>query len=99
VGQPASEVRPRDIPRGRCDESDDHLAEARETAQRIGTDRDDYRLYFVPTNVDIWSVSLAVEMCDGTEAFRRAKGVLFPTGSPRERVGHHYIDGGSRRKT
>ncbi len=77
---------------GRRDKSDDHLAEAREAAQRIGTDRDDYRLFFGPTNVDIWSVGLAVEMCDGTEAVKRAKGVHFPARTPRERVGHHHID-------
>lgn len=77
---------------GRRDESDDHLAEARETAQRIGTDRDDYRLFFGPTNVDIWSVGLAVEMCDGTEAVKRAEGLHLPAGTPRERVGHHHID-------
>jgi len=77
---------------GRRQESDAHLTEARETATRIGTDRDDYRLFFGPTNVDIWSVGLAVEMCDGTEGVKRADGVTFPKGTPRERVGHHHID-------
>ncbi|MGQ4601427.1 helix-turn-helix domain-containing protein [Nocardia sp. R6R-6] len=77
---------------GRKDVADDHLAEARETAQRIGVDRDDYRLCFGPTNVDIWSVGLAVEAMDGTEAVKRAKDLELPTETPRERLGHHYID-------
>ncbi|WP_433568143.1 helix-turn-helix domain-containing protein (plasmid) [Nocardia sp. CA-151230] len=77
---------------GRRDLADAHLAEARETAERLGEDRDDYRLCFGPANVDIWSVGLAVEMMDGTEAVRRSEDVHLPTGTPRERVGHHYID-------
>lgn len=77
---------------GRRQQADQHLAEARETAERIGTDRDDYRLFFGPTNVGIWSVGLAVEALDGTEAVKRADGVHFPAGTPRERVGHHHID-------
>ena len=72
--------------------ADAHLAEAHETAQRIGQDRDDYRLCFGPTNVRIWSVSLAVEALDGTEAVKRAEAFVPPSGAPRERVGHHWID-------
>ncbi|WP_281919782.1 helix-turn-helix domain-containing protein [Nocardia cyriacigeorgica] len=72
--------------------ADAHLAEATETARRIGRDRDDYRLCFGPTNVAIWSVGLAVEMMDGTEAVRRAEAVRIPATAPRERAGHHYID-------
>lgn len=77
---------------GRRDTADAHLAEATETATRIGTDRDDYRLCFGPTNVQIWSVGLAVEMLDGTEAVERSAKVRLPAGTPRERAGHHYID-------
>lgn len=72
--------------------ADAHLAEARETAARIGVDRDDYRLCFGPTNVSIWSVALAVEASDGTEAIKRAKGFIPPPETPRERAGHHWID-------
>lgn len=73
--------------------ADAHLAEAKETADRIGADRDDYRLCFGPTNVKIWSVGLAVEMLDGTEAIKRANSFTPPPPSaPRERVGHHWID-------
>lgn len=77
---------------GRRDTADAHLAEATETAARIGVDRDDYQLCFGPTNVQIWSVGLAVEMLDGTEAVKRSEKVRLSTGTPRERAGHHYID-------
>ncbi|PPK63492.1 helix-turn-helix transcriptional regulator [Actinokineospora auranticolor] len=72
--------------------ADEHLTEARETAQRIGADRDDYRLCFGPTNVGIWSVGLAVELCNGAEAVRRSVNFRIPDGTPRERAGHYYID-------
>ena len=53
-----------DKPVGRCvrvaaaragnrDLADAHLGEAQETAQRLGADRDDYRLCFGSTNVNI----------------------------------------------
>ena len=77
---------------GKRDLADAHLGEAQETAQRIGTDRDDYRLCFGPTNVNIWSVGLAVEMLDGTEAIKRAEKFTIPPTAQRERVGHHCID-------
>lgn len=77
---------------GRRDAADAHLAEASMTAERLGEDRDDYRLCFGKTNVGIWSVGLATEMMDGTEAVKRSKTVILPPGTPRERMGHHYID-------
>lgn len=46
---------------GDRDRADDHLSEAADAAERIGDGRDDYRLAFGPTNVDIWRVGLAVE--------------------------------------
>jgi transcriptional regulator with XRE-family HTH domain len=72
--------------------ADAHLAEAKEAADRIGVDRDDYRLCFGPTNVKIWSVALAVEMLDGTEAIKRADQLTLPRSAPREHAGHHWID-------
>ncbi|MGV9411023.1 helix-turn-helix domain-containing protein [Nocardia sp. NPDC003693] len=77
---------------GNRPDADAHLAEATETAKRIGVDRNDYELCFGPTNVAIWSVGLAVEAMDGASAVKRAKAVTLPAGTPRERVGHHYID-------
>jgi transcriptional regulator with XRE-family HTH domain len=76
---------------GDADTSDAHLHEAREAAKRTG-ERDDYRLAFGPTNVAIWSVGLAVERRDGTEAVKRARGMQFAPGTPQERIGHHWID-------
>lgn len=78
---------------GDRDTADSHLTEARTAADRIGTDRDDYRLCFGPTNVDIWSVGLAVEAMNGTEAVKRADKVLpFPAGTQVERAAHYWID-------
>ncbi|UGT60805.1 helix-turn-helix domain-containing protein [Nocardia asteroides] len=77
---------------GKRDAADVHLEEARQIAARIGTDRDDYRLCFGPANVAIWSVGLAVESMDGTEAVKRSENLRLPPETPRERVGHHYID-------
>ncbi len=77
---------------GNRDLADAHLGEAKETAQRVGTDRDDYRLCFGPTNVNIWSVGLAVEMLDGTEAIKRSEKFIIPPTIQRERAGHHCID-------
>ncbi len=77
---------------GRRDIADAHLAEAQQTAERIGADRDDYRLCFGPTNVAIWSVGLAVEAQDGTTAVDRASRIVIPPGTQRERAGHHWID-------
>lgn len=69
-----------------------HWNEANEAAQRLGADRDDYRLCFGPTNVNIWSVGLAVEAMDGTEAVKRAQRFDIPPQTQRERAGHHWID-------
>ncbi|MFI6313931.1 helix-turn-helix domain-containing protein [Nocardia fusca] len=68
-----------------------HLAEARDTAQRLGDDRDPV-LSFGPTNVGIWSVALAVEAMDAPEALTRARTLTIPAGAPKERVGHHHMD-------
>lgn len=72
--------------------ADDHWNEANEAAQRLGSDRDDYRLCFGPTNVNIWSVGLAVEAMNGTEAVKRAERFDIPPHTQRERAGHHWID-------
>lgn len=76
---------------GNRDGADSHLAEAREAAARIGHDNDPV-ITFGPTNVGIWSTALAVEMLDGPEAINRASKLVIPTGTPRGRAGHHYID-------
>ncbi|MCS7475923.1 helix-turn-helix domain-containing protein [Umezawaea endophytica] len=72
--------------------SDSHLDEARDTASRVQPGSDYYRLAFDADSVAIWSVGLAVERLDGTEAVKRADGLRFRSSTPRERVGHHWID-------
>lgn len=69
-----------------------HYAEATALADRIGHDRDDYRLQFGPTNVSIWGTSLGVELQDGPKAVALADRVHLPAGTPPERAGHHFID-------
>ncbi|MEJ7629963.1 MAG: helix-turn-helix domain-containing protein [Nocardioidaceae bacterium] len=77
---------------GDRDTADDHLAEAQDVAVRVAPDRDDYRLAFNADSVKIWSVSLAVEMADGTEAVKRSEAFAPMVSMPRERVGHYWID-------
>lgn len=77
---------------GDANTSDAHLAEARDVAQRVTLGSDHYRLAFDLDSVNIWSVGLAVERQDGTEAIKRAEGLRFSRTAPRERVGHHWID-------
>lgn len=76
---------------GKRDLADEHLAEARETALRLGDDRDTI-LSFGPTNVGIWSVALAIEAMDAPEALSRAQAIVIPVATPKERAGHHYMD-------
>jgi hypothetical protein len=47
---------------------------------------------FGPTNVNIWSVGLAVEMLGGTKAVKRSQKFMIPATTQRERVGHQWID-------
>ena len=69
-----------------------HYGEAHDAAERLGADRDDYRLAFGPTNVGIWGTSLGVELMDSGEALARADQVILTGRTPPERAGHHYID-------
>lgn len=77
---------------GDADTSDDHLSEARQAAAHVTLGSDHYRLAFDTDNVNIWSVGLAVERRDGTEAVKRADSFTLGSTAPRERVGHHWID-------
>ena len=78
---------------GDADISDAHLDEARHAAQHVTRGSDHYRLAFDANSVDIWGVGLAVERRDGTEAVTRAAAIEpFSPTTPRERVGHHWID-------
>jgi transcriptional regulator with XRE-family HTH domain len=69
-----------------------HIAAAREVADRMGADRNDYGLAFGPSNVAQHEVAVAVELEDGPEAVRRGTRVKLPASVPPVRRGHHYID-------
>lgn len=68
------------------------LEAAREVANRMGTDRNDYGLAFGPSNVAQHEVAVAVELEDGGEAVRRAGQIKLPNSVPAVRRGHYYID-------
>ncbi|GAB2812101.1 helix-turn-helix domain-containing protein [Streptomyces daliensis] len=76
--------------------TDRHLEHAREAADKLGGDRNDFQLQFGPTNTAIWSVSLCVERGRGREAVRTAEHVNrdLPADYSAERRGHHWIDVG-----
>jgi transcriptional regulator with XRE-family HTH domain len=78
---------------GDSDLSDAHLAEAQHAARHVTGGSDYYRLAFDTDSANIWAVGLAVERRDGTEAVKRAASIEpFGPTTPRERVGHHWID-------
>jgi hypothetical protein len=49
-----------------------HLDQAREIAERIGEDRDDYGTEFGPTNVVLHAVGVAAELGDTGQAIELA---------------------------
>jgi transcriptional regulator with XRE-family HTH domain len=69
-----------------------HVDAARQVADRMGTDRNDYGLAFGPSNVAQHEVAVAVELEDGEGAIRRAHNVRLGPSVPSVRRGHHYID-------
>ncbi|WP_409489512.1 helix-turn-helix domain-containing protein [Amycolatopsis sp. cmx-11-12] len=77
---------------GDTDTSETHLGEARQLAAHVTPGSDYCRLAFDRDNVAIWSVGLAVERRDGTEAVKRASEMQISPTTPGERVGHHWID-------
>lgn len=80
---------------GKRQESDAHLAEARDIATLTGEGANYYGLEFGPANVGLHEVSAAVEMADGTLAVTRAAHVEstdHPATLPPERIGHYRIE-------
>lgn len=69
-----------------------HLGAAREAADVMGVDRDDYGLAFGPSNVTQHEVSVAVELEDGAEAVKRGRAARLGATVPAVRRGHHWID-------
>lgn len=77
---------------GSAQEAWAHVQAAREVANRMGRDRNDYGLAFGPSNVVQHEIAVAVELEDGSEAVRRAARVKLPSTVPPVRRGHYYID-------
>jgi transcriptional regulator with XRE-family HTH domain len=77
---------------GRASPAWDGVSRAREVSSRVGRDTRDYGLLFGPANVTIHEVAVAVELGDADEAIRRGAHLALPSGLPRERSSHHYID-------
>jgi transcriptional regulator with XRE-family HTH domain len=77
---------------GSAQEAWGHIDAAREVANHMGRDRNDYGLAFGPSNVGQHEVAIAVELEDGNEVVRRARNVRLPATVPPVRRGHHYID-------
>lgn len=69
-----------------------HIDAARQVAERMGMDRNDYGLAFGPSNVAQHEVAVAVELEDGGDAIRRAHNIRLGPSVPSVRRGHHYID-------
>lgn len=69
-----------------------HIDAARQAADRMGRDRNDYGLAFGPSNVAQHEVAVAVELEDGADAIRRARAVRLGPAVPAVRRGHHHID-------
>jgi hypothetical protein len=63
-----------------------HLARAREAAERLGEDRNNFNTEFGLTNVTLHAVVCAVELGDAGEALERADEVDFSTLSPERRA-------------
>ncbi|WP_153812131.1 helix-turn-helix transcriptional regulator [Streptomyces sp. SUK 48] len=74
--------------------AEQHWVKAKEAAEQLGQDRNDFQLQFGPTNVAIWGVSLPVELGNGRVAVDRAEQVRLPQHFAPERHSHHYIDVG-----
>ena len=76
-------------------QSDAHLAEARDIATLTGEGANHYGMEFGPANVGLHEVSAAIELADGTLAVTRAEHVQADHDStvlPPERIGHYRID-------
>lgn len=69
----------------------EHLADAKKIAMRIGADRNDFDTEFGPTNVQLHTVAVAVDLGDAGEALEVAQGIDASGLSP-ERQSRLLID-------
>lgn len=75
------------------DAAETHLTEARGIAAAVAGQRySNYGTGFRPSNVDIHSVAVPVELSDGTTAVSRAEQIHLPKSVAPSRAGHHWID-------
>ncbi|TLF82670.1 helix-turn-helix domain-containing protein [Nocardia cyriacigeorgica] len=73
--------------------AESHLTEARGIAAAVAGQRySNYGTGFRPSNVDIHSVAVPVELSDGTTAVARAEQIRLPKSVAPSRAGHHWID-------
>lgn len=73
------------------EQAHEHLSQAREIADRIGEDRDDFGTEFGPTNVALHAVGVAVELGDAGQAIDLARHIEPERLSP-ERQARYSID-------
>lgn len=75
------------------DAAESRLGEARALAQLVDEASPNYYdAAFRPSNVDIHSVAVPLELYDGTAAVTRAQTVVLPTTVKPTRAGHYWID-------
>jgi transcriptional regulator with XRE-family HTH domain len=75
------------------DTAESHLNEARLLARQVDEASPNYYdAAFRPSNVDIHSVAVPLELYDGTAAVTRAKDVVLPSTVKPTRAGHYWID-------
>ncbi|HEY9388330.1 MAG TPA: helix-turn-helix transcriptional regulator [Mycobacteriales bacterium] len=76
---------------GRTDDVAAHLGEAEDLARRTG-DRTDFGLFFGPTNLGIWRVSIAVEQGEGGRAAEIARKIDIRPMPSAGRHANFYMD-------
>jgi transcriptional regulator with XRE-family HTH domain len=75
------------------DAAESRLREARGLAQLVEEASPNYYdTAFRPSNVDIHSVTVPTDLCDGTTAVTRARSVVLPPTVKPTRAGHYWVD-------
>ncbi len=77
---------------GKADTADSHVAEARTLVERGVPESPYFDVRANLTNVEFHSVSVPIEMSDGTTAVTRAEGVRLDDVAETSRIGHFHID-------
>lgn len=72
--------------------ADDHIAQAREYATRVGDASKVHWLNFSPANVSLHEMSVAIETRQYDEALRQAKTIRLPASVATSRRAHYFID-------